>query len=107
MGASPIKPPLLGLDLSGLFSLRTVEDVDRIEAWIESHPINNVVSAGGGFIGLEVAEQFERRGFNVTVIDANPQVLKPLDPEMANLVQDELERNGIELMLNAPRREVC
>jgi len=106
MGASPIKPALPGLDLPGLFSLRTVEDVDRIEAWIESHPVKNVVSAGGGFIGLEVAEQFERRGFNVTVIDANPQVLKPLDPEMASLVQEELMNNGIELMLNAPLREV-
>lgn len=106
MGASPIKPPLPGLDLPGLFSLRTVEDVDRIEAWIENHPVKNVVSAGGGFIGLEVAEQFQRRGFQVTVIDANPQVLKPLDPEMANLIQDELKRNGITLNLNARLEEV-
>ena len=65
--------------------MRNIEDVDSIEAWIEKKVPRRVVVVGGGFIGLEVAEQFVRRGLEVTVIDGQSQVLPPADPEIASL----------------------
>lgn len=101
VGAVPIKPDVPGAELEGLFTLRTIEDVQAIERWIEQHKPKTVVIAGGGFIGLEMAEQFVRRGLDVTLIDSSEQVLAPLDAEMASLVQNELRRHGIKLVLGS------
>jgi NADPH-dependent 2,4-dienoyl-CoA reductase/sulfur reductase-like enzyme/rhodanese-related sulfurtransferase len=106
VGASPIRPSLKGLDLPGVYSLRSVEDTDALDAWMNTQDVKRVLVAGGGFIGLEVAEQLKHRGLKVTLVDSNPQVLKPLDLEMAVLIQEELESNGVKLLLNAPLKAV-
>lgn len=106
VGAKPLRPPLPGLDLPGLFTLRTVEDVDALDAWQATHDVKRVVVLGGGFIGLEVAEQFRHKGLAVTLIDANPQLLRPLDTEMAERVHTEVREQGITLLLNAPVKQV-
>lgn len=102
VGAAPVKPPVPGIDLPGMFSLRTVEDVEAIESWIVEKNPEHVVIAGGGFIGLETAEQLARRGLKIMLVDAQDQVLRPLDREIADLVHQELRENGIELKLSSP-----
>lgn len=99
VGAAPIRPKVPGIDLPGLFTLRNIEDVESIEAWVETQKPRTVVVAGGGFIGLEMAEQMARRGLGVTLIDGKDQVLAPIDPEMAALVHKELEKHGVKLVL--------
>lgn len=101
VGAAPIKPKIQGIDLPGLFSVRSVEDAESIKKWIEELKPTKAVVAGGGFIGLEMAEQLVQKGLEVTLIDGKDQVLAPVDPEMASLVQAELKKNGIKLVLGA------
>jgi len=95
-GASPVIPPISGVEHA--ITLRTVEDVEKIVVQIHEHPRNAVV-IGGGFIGLEVAENLVHRGIPTTVVEALPQVLAPLDPEMATLVADELVKHGVQIFL--------
>ena len=99
VGASAIRPTVPGIDLPGLFSLRSIEDVEAIQSWIENCSPRTAVIAGGGFIGLEMAEQFVRRGLDVTLIDGKDQVLTPIDPEMAELVHKELRKHGVKIVL--------
>ncbi len=102
VGAAPIRPKVPGIDLPGLFTLRSIEDVEAIQSWFEIHKPHTAVVAGGGFIGLEMAEQLARRGLDVTLIDGKDQVLTPIDPEMAELVHNELRRHGVTLVLGKP-----
>jgi NADPH-dependent 2,4-dienoyl-CoA reductase/sulfur reductase-like enzyme/rhodanese-related sulfurtransferase len=95
-GASPVIPPIPGIERA--FTLRTVEDVEKIVAQVQRHPQSAVV-IGGGFIGLEVAENLVHRSIPTTVVEALPQVLAPLDPEMATLVADELTDHGVKVFL--------
>lgn len=95
-GASPVVPPLPGVERA--FTLRTVEDVERIVAQVEQRPRHAVV-IGGGFIGVEIAENLVNKGISTAVVEAMPQVLAPLDPEMATLVADELVRYGVQIFL--------
>jgi NADPH-dependent 2,4-dienoyl-CoA reductase/sulfur reductase-like enzyme/rhodanese-related sulfurtransferase len=95
-GASPVIPPIPGVERA--ITLRTVEDVERIAARVGARPKNAVV-IGGGFIGLEVAENLVHRGIPTTIVEALPQVLAPLDPEMATLVADELVIHGVRVFL--------
>lgn len=95
-GASPVIPPIPGIE--NAITLRTVEDVERIVEQVERRPQNAVV-IGGGFIGLEVAENLMHKGIPTTVVEALPQVLAPLDPEMATLVTDELVKHGVKVFL--------
>jgi NADPH-dependent 2,4-dienoyl-CoA reductase/sulfur reductase-like enzyme/rhodanese-related sulfurtransferase len=99
-GAAPIVPPVEGARRPGHFALRTLEDLDHADAWVKARGAKTAVVAGGGFIGLEVAEQLHHRGLAVTVVERNPQVLKPLDPEMAAHLHLELRRHGVTLYLN-------
>jgi NADPH-dependent 2,4-dienoyl-CoA reductase/sulfur reductase-like enzyme/rhodanese-related sulfurtransferase len=99
-GASPLKPPVAGLDLPGVFSLRDVPDKDRIIAWLDVKNPRSVAVVGGGFIGLEMVEQLHHRGLSCSLFESNPQVLTPLDPEMVSPLQDELRREGVEIRLN-------
>jgi NADPH-dependent 2,4-dienoyl-CoA reductase/sulfur reductase-like enzyme/rhodanese-related sulfurtransferase len=92
MGAAPVRPSIPGYDR--VRSLRTVEDAARLEGDADEEPAHAVV-IGAGFIGLEVAENLVARGIDVTIVEAAPQVLPPLDPEMAILVADELTANGV------------
>lgn len=99
-GASPLKPPIPGIEREGHFTVRNIPDVERILAWLESAPAQRAVIVGGGYIGLEMAEQLKKRGLAVSVVEALPQVMAPLDPEMAAWLHQELRANGVELLLN-------
>jgi NADPH-dependent 2,4-dienoyl-CoA reductase/sulfur reductase-like enzyme/rhodanese-related sulfurtransferase len=98
-GAAPIVPPILGIDREGHFTLRNLDDTDRIHAWVAKKDARKAVVVGAGFIGLEMAEQLVQRKLEVSVVELLPQVLGPLDPEMAAPIHDELKRHGINLHL--------
>ncbi|MGQ9919675.1 MAG: NAD(P)/FAD-dependent oxidoreductase, partial [Bryobacteraceae bacterium] len=89
-GASPIMPPLEGIGLPGIFTVRTVPDSAQIRDWIERHNARRAVVIGGGFIGLEMVENLAHRGLEVTLIEAADQVMPPLDAEMAEYVRQRL-----------------
>lgn len=97
-GASPVVPPIPGIERA--LTLRTVEDVEKIFARVEQKPATAVV-IGGGFIGVEIAENLTHKGIHITIVEASPQLLAPLDPEMATLVAKEMKRNGVDLHLGA------
>lgn len=101
-GASPLKPPIPGIDRPNHFTVRNIPDVEKIMAWSKDCQRCRAVVVGGGYIGLEMAEQLQRRGFAVTVVEALPQVMAPLDPEMAAWLHREIRANGIALLLNDP-----
>jgi len=98
-GATPLRPALPGIDLPGIFSLRDLADMDGIISWLDLKKAKTAVIAGGGFIGLEVAEQLHRRGLSVTVIDSNEQLLMPFDLEMSAPIAAEV-REKINLILS-------
>jgi NADPH-dependent 2,4-dienoyl-CoA reductase/sulfur reductase-like enzyme/rhodanese-related sulfurtransferase len=98
-GAAPLKPPIPGIDRSGHFTLRSIPDVEAIVAWTVEQEARRAVVVGGGYIGLEMAEQLRRRGLEVAVAEVLPQVMTPLDPEMAAWLHQELAANGVELHL--------
>ncbi len=98
MGAAPVRPPIPGYDRAR--TLRTVEDAARIASDVDVAPRTAVV-IGAGFIGLEMAENLVGQGIDVTVVEATPQVLPPLDPELAVLVRDELVAHGIHVEVGA------
>jgi NADPH-dependent 2,4-dienoyl-CoA reductase/sulfur reductase-like enzyme/rhodanese-related sulfurtransferase len=104
-GAAPVVPAIPGAERA--FTLRSVEDLDRIVAALDDHegPMSAVV-VGGGFIGLEAADNLAMRGLAVTVVEFAPQLLAPLDPELAPLVAAELERNGVAVALESQVVEV-
>jgi len=101
-GASPLKPPIPGIANPGHFTVRGIPDVEALNNWIDNQNARNAVVVGGGFIGLEMAEQLHRRGLQVTVTEALPQVMAPLDQEMAAWLHQELRRNGVSLHLGDP-----
>ena len=86
-GAAPIRPPLPGIDHPGIFTLRTVPDSRAIREWIESRGARRAVVVGGGFIGLEMAENLVHRGIAVTIVEMAGQLMPPLDAEMADFVR--------------------
>ena len=96
-GASPFVPPIPGIERA--YTLRNIEDTDAITAALNTTPQTAVI-IGGGFIGLEVAENFAHRGITTTIIEAGPQIMAPLDPEMAQVVQEHLEANGVDVLTN-------
>ncbi len=101
-GASPLRPPIPGIERPGHFSVRNIPDVEYIASWLNDCDECRAVVVGGGYIGLEMAEQLKERGLSVTLLEAMPQVMTPLDPEMAAWLHLELVANGIELHLNDP-----
>ena len=98
MGAAPVRPPIPGYDR--VRTLRTVEDAARLASDVDVAPSKAVV-IGAGFIGLEMAENLVRQGIDATIIEAAPQVLPPLDPELAILVADELVNHGVHVEVGA------
>ncbi len=98
-GAEPIKPPLEGIDLDNVFNLRTIPDAERIKDRIESGQVKSAVIVGGGFIGLEVAENLVERGIETTIVELLDQVMAPFDCEMASLLHPHLREHGIRLEL--------
>lgn len=115
-GSAPIRPPLPGIDLPGIFSVRTVADAKNMRIWLDRDLDNSVgnsftgvdplskpkhaVVVGGGFIGLEMVENFVHRGLEVTLIEKMDQVMPPLDPEMAKIVKNYLEKKGVKVELS-------
>jgi NADPH-dependent 2,4-dienoyl-CoA reductase/sulfur reductase-like enzyme len=81
-GANPIKPPIPGIDHANIFTLRNIPDTDRVKAFVDSQQPKSAVVIGGGFIGIEMAENLHHRGLNVTLVEAADQVLAPVDYEM-------------------------
>ena len=98
-GSSPIKPPIPGIDGDGIFTLWTVPDTDRIKAYIKEKKPRTAAVIGGGFIGLEMAENLHAAGLEVSIIEMQNQVMAPLDFEMANLIHENLRMNGVKLIL--------
>ncbi|HEY4761772.1 MAG TPA: CoA-disulfide reductase [Thermoguttaceae bacterium] len=100
-GAAPIRPPLSGIDLPGIFSIRTLEDTDHVQTWINHCKGVKAVVVGAGYIGLEMAENFSRRGLEVTLLERLDQVMPLMDPEMVEPVYQELSRQGVDLHLRS------
>ncbi|NTV52990.1 MAG: FAD-dependent oxidoreductase, partial [Candidatus Firestonebacteria bacterium] len=98
-GAEPLRPPIPGVDLPGIFSLRSLEDMDGIQACLSETPRTHATVVGGGFIGVEMAEALRHRGLSVTLVEMAPQLLSQLDPEMAVPVQRQMEKHGVQLRL--------
>jgi len=115
-GAVAVRPPLPGIDLTGIFHVRTVPDAKAINEWIEKgnpflagiyrysgfqavRPKTRAVVVGGGFIGLETAENLVHRGFEVTLLQNSDHVLTPLDPENSSIIESLLKKNGIRLAM--------
>ena len=98
-GAVPLRPRLPGIDLPHIFTLRNLEDVDRIYDRLVRHNSERAVVVGGGYIGLEMVENLSRRGIHVTVLEQLDQVMPIMDPEMVAPVHEELRRQGVDLRL--------
>ena len=98
-GAAPIRPALPGVELPGVFAVRTIPDSRRIRAWITDHNAKTAVVVGGGFIGLEMVENLIHRELSVTILEKLPQVMPPLDPEMAVPLMEHLATKGVRLHL--------
>lgn len=99
-GASPIIPPIPGLkEATNLFTLRNIPDTDKIKAFVDNNSPKEAVIVGGGFIGLEMAENLNERGVSVTLVEMADQVMAPLDYEMAAIVHEHLLQNGVNLIL--------
>ena len=98
-GASPVRPPLPGIDLPGIFTLRNVTDTDRIKEYINSHSPRKAVVVGAGFIGLEMAENLHAQGAKVSIVEMGNQVMTPIDFSMASLVHQHLMDKGVNLYL--------
>jgi NADPH-dependent 2,4-dienoyl-CoA reductase/sulfur reductase-like enzyme/rhodanese-related sulfurtransferase len=99
-GASPIKPPMPGIDLPGIFSLRTIPDSRQIKAWIDQRHAGHAVVVGGGYIGMEVTENLLKLGMGVTIVEMQSQVMPLLDPEMVTPIHAELRKHKVSLHLN-------
>jgi NADPH-dependent 2,4-dienoyl-CoA reductase/sulfur reductase-like enzyme/rhodanese-related sulfurtransferase len=98
-GAAPIRPQLPGVDLPGVFAVRNIPDSRRIRSWIVDRHATTAVIVGGGFIGLEMVENLIQRGLSVGVLEKLPQVMPPLDPEVAVPLMEHLIAKGVQLHL--------
>jgi NADPH-dependent 2,4-dienoyl-CoA reductase/sulfur reductase-like enzyme/rhodanese-related sulfurtransferase len=99
-GARAIKPKMPGIDLPGIFSLRTIPDSRQIKAWINGRNAQRAVVVGGGYIGMEMTENLVNLGLSVTIIEMQPHVMPLLDAEMASPITAELVKHGVTLRLN-------
>jgi NADPH-dependent 2,4-dienoyl-CoA reductase/sulfur reductase-like enzyme/rhodanese-related sulfurtransferase len=99
-GAMPIRPPLPGIDLPRIYGVRNLDDADCIFRGLAHQDARRAVIIGGGYIGLEMAENLVRRGIEVTIFEKLGQVMSPMDPEMVSPLHAELRRNGVDLQLN-------
>jgi NADPH-dependent 2,4-dienoyl-CoA reductase/sulfur reductase-like enzyme/rhodanese-related sulfurtransferase len=100
-GAEPIRPPLPGIQLPGIFTLRNVTDTDHIKKYVNQRSADKAVVIGAGFIGLEMAENLHDLGMEVSIIEMGNQVLAPVDYPIAALVQQHIRSKGVDLRLNS------
>ena len=104
-GASPVVPDFPGMPREKVFTVRTLLDADRIKAYIKDNNVKKAVVIGGGFIGIEMAENFIEMGLETTLIEAQSQILAPVDYEAAAFVQNEMRDRGVELILSDAVKE--
>ena len=98
-GARPIKPNIPGINSNRIFSLRNIPDTDKIKDYVDNHGIKSAIVIGGGFIGVEMAENLIERKLDVTLVEAAPHILAPFDSDMVVIGEKELEQNGVKLIL--------
>ena len=98
-GAKPIVPKIEGIDKVKIFTIRNVVDIEYLNRYIKENNLKNIAVIGGGFIGVEVAENLNEDGFNVTLIEALPQILKPFDYDMVQIFHKEMMDKGVDLLL--------
>jgi len=98
-GSSPLKPPIPGIDAPNIFSLWTIPDTDKIKGYIDTNKPKSAIVVGGGFIGLEMAENLHAQGLEVSIVEMLDQVMAPIDFEMAQIVHEHLKSKGVKLHL--------
>jgi NADPH-dependent 2,4-dienoyl-CoA reductase/sulfur reductase-like enzyme/rhodanese-related sulfurtransferase len=98
-GANPFVPPVEGFDKEGVKTLRNVNDMDKIINYIEENNVKNAVVAGGGFIGVEMAENLTERGIRVSLVEMADQIMNTVDFEMASIIQNHMHEHGVNLIL--------
>ena len=99
-GAAPLKPQISGInECENLFTLRNIPDTDKIKSYVDNNKPKHATVIGGGFIGLEMAENLHARGINITLVEASEQVMAPLDIEMASIIHEHLIDKNVELIL--------
>ena len=98
-GAKPILPPIKGIETVKVFTVRNVVDIDKLNRYAKGNGINNISVIGGGFIGVEVAENLREAGNNVTLIEALPHIMKPFDYDMAQILHKEMRDKGVNLIV--------
>ena len=98
-GAKPTQPRIPGVGMEKVFTLRTVEDTFRIKEYINEHQPKSAVLAGGGFIGLELAENLKELGMDVTIVQRPKQLMNPFDADMASFIHSEMRKHGVKLAL--------
>lgn len=98
-GSSPIKPPIEGINQGNIFTLWTVPDMDQIKGFIKENQPQSAAVIGGGFIGLEMAENLKKAGLDVTLIEMQKQVMTPVDFELAQLLHENIRENDVKLIL--------
>ncbi len=99
-GSSPIKPPIPGIDSPNIFSLWNIPDTDKIKNYVDTKKPKRAIVVGGGFIGLEMAENLHDQGMDVSVVEMQDQVMAPIDFEMAQIVHEHMKLKGVHLHLN-------
>lgn len=101
-GAKPVSPGLEGIDLPGIFTMRTIPDMREIKNWIETRAVKTAAIVGGGFIGLEMAENLKVRDIDVTIVEMEKQVMPVMDIELTAFIHDHLTAKNISLCLGSP-----
>ncbi|HJV46882.1 MAG TPA: CoA-disulfide reductase [Bacillota bacterium] len=99
-GAKALKPPIPGVDHPKIFTLRNIADTDAIKAYVDQNDTKSAIVIGGGYVGVEMAENLKERGLEVTLCEAAPHILAPFDSDMVVMAEKELEKHGIKLILN-------
>ncbi|MDV4150033.1 DsrE/DsrF/DrsH-like family protein [Clostridium sp. AL.422] len=99
-GAKPITPNLPGIDSGKIFTVRNISDIDKIKSYVDKSSTKSAIVIGGGFIGIEMAENLRERDIDVTLIEAAPHVLAPFDSEFSNIIEKELNDNEVSIILN-------
>ena len=100
MGAKPIVPPIKGIEKVNVFTIRNVVDISKMHNFLNSKPNAKVCVIGGGFIGIEMAENLKHAGYDVTIVEALPQIMKPFDYDMVQILHKEIIDNGVNLIVN-------
>ena len=99
-GARALKPNIEGINHERIFTLRNIPDTDHIKAYVDSQGVNTAVVIGGGFVGVEMAENLKQLGIDVTIVEATPHIMAPFDSDIVVAVEKEISDNGVQLILN-------